>query len=892
MDDSQSSDFLSQSTDIFCNSPAVHTTSMDTVTYESLVLNTKSAFSSVRKEIKKATFSAYFSTLLEDCGTCISQSLDLIADLLSETSIKVSKLTEYMSDTVCLLQLLSDLIKNVIESISMSCSSMKTFPTITGRIIMLVFTHCKDSEAVYGSQLNNVEKQIKDMFRTCHELQLTYLMVLEKHYIFDLTEKEEQDILIQALDINLKIGEIVQSLDVKTMAEQWKAYTMICEKYSCNLMDKRIYSDSTKILCAMITNNINTALEDNQEEKVIVRSLKVSSFTLKILLRVCITFKHAVIKDYDSIMELLLYANTNNEAYLHTMSGKSSQFTSLFNNNVIGPVNCLLGELLYDDKFLQCICNYNIDNIKSEDKLLGLVLVVISAIRSLLQKGGDQLAKLKKHRLINVIYSLLPHCHVWFNMGLQYKCETSSRQYQTYGLYEHLLTHTVTLASMMISEEINILEKRMLEALLSTDCLSAMFTSNLWTVLARMSSRHFLLAQVVSLCKIYQKLEDKDLFMDSPQSIHLSRTLNRLFEIMPNEDKMKIYNMYNIRDEKNMTLWCCLKINSLPNEAQCYAEDIVMEHFKTHIGKLTSNENVHINVVTKSMLLVSTCTPMNRDDEMEALLIKGWTKACPTNMKHAVKDFNKGTLWYYKYVEALVILTESTEQIFNGNSVNFVKVLHIVSSIVHSSCKQLKLLLINILCKLANFETHGENKHVSDSILTQTFSELFDNTDSIVRNKLFNTLREYKCNNLYRIVSNVVNKDEDLKEAWTRFIRCGSTKKYSSIDLREQLQSTSNFVYSHKCIEPVEELRNSEPLSLQKSLSNNFDLIDLDTLFEPEDAEPACKKAKLNINEAEEIISRLETDTLLLSKIKENVFTNEYKNRIKSLCNKLHNIID
>lgn len=64
-----------------------------------------------------------------------------------------------------------------------------------------------------------------------------------------------------ALDINLKIGEMVQSLDVKTMAEQWKAFTMICEKYSSTLMDQNICRDCTKILCNMVTNNIKTALE-------------------------------------------------------------------------------------------------------------------------------------------------------------------------------------------------------------------------------------------------------------------------------------------------------------------------------------------------------------------------------------------------------------------------------------------------------------------------------------------------------------------------------------------------------------------------------------------------------------------------------------------------------
>lgn len=51
------------------------------------------------------------------------------------------------------------------------------------------------SESLYGKNLFYFEHRLKDLFRSCHELQLTYLMVLEKHVVFDLTEKEEQDVL-------------------------------------------------------------------------------------------------------------------------------------------------------------------------------------------------------------------------------------------------------------------------------------------------------------------------------------------------------------------------------------------------------------------------------------------------------------------------------------------------------------------------------------------------------------------------------------------------------------------------------------------------------------------------------------------------------------------------
>lgn len=67
--------------------------------------------------------------------------------------------------------------------------------------------------------------------------------------------------VVTALKINLNIGEVIQSLDVKTMAEQWKAYTVICEKYSSDLRDTDIFQDCSQVLCTLIKDNIETAIE-------------------------------------------------------------------------------------------------------------------------------------------------------------------------------------------------------------------------------------------------------------------------------------------------------------------------------------------------------------------------------------------------------------------------------------------------------------------------------------------------------------------------------------------------------------------------------------------------------------------------------------------------------
>lgn len=53
------------------------------------------------------------------------------------------------------------------------------------------------SEYLYGNHLKIVEKELRDLFRTCHELQQIYLLILEKHFIFDMTEDEQQYILLK-----------------------------------------------------------------------------------------------------------------------------------------------------------------------------------------------------------------------------------------------------------------------------------------------------------------------------------------------------------------------------------------------------------------------------------------------------------------------------------------------------------------------------------------------------------------------------------------------------------------------------------------------------------------------------------------------------------------------
>ncbi|CAG9795773.1 unnamed protein product [Diatraea saccharalis] len=307
MDNSQSTDVFSDLTltNQSCTITASASNAMDMDTYEALINRTKASLCNDISAFFNTSLPDNFTLLLKDCHYCISQALKLLVEI-SESHSSTQKLLHYIEDAVNILNLLCSFIKRIIENFAMSCSTMKTFPTTTGQIIMDIFIHCRNSETIYSIHLTSIQQELKDLFRSCHELQLTYLMVLEKHFIFDLTQKEELDILVKALNINLHIGEVVQTLDVKTLAEQWKAYTMICEKYASHLVDTNICCECIKLLCSMVLNNMNTSLEVEQEEKLIVRSMKVAYFTIKILMRICNIFEQSSTKQYKCIVDMLI----------------------------------------------------------------------------------------------------------------------------------------------------------------------------------------------------------------------------------------------------------------------------------------------------------------------------------------------------------------------------------------------------------------------------------------------------------------------------------------------------------------------------------------------------------------------------------------------------------
>ncbi|CAH0401204.1 unnamed protein product [Chilo suppressalis] len=893
MDNSQSSDvsdYVNQSLTV----PA-ETNTINMNTYETLLNKTKTSLCNDTSTWMDTPICDYFTLLLQDCYLCISQTLKLLDEFVLETDVQAQKLSHFLDNAVDILQLLSSFIKKIIESVSMSCSTMKTFPTTTGQIIVDIFIHCRNSEAVYGDHLASIQQQLKDLFRTCHELQLTYLMVIEKHFIFDHTNKEELLILVEALNINLHIGEVAQTLDIKTMAEQWKAYTMICEKYVNYLMDSSIYYDCTNVLCSMVSSNIIASMEVEQEDKLIMRSMKLTNFMIKILLKVCTIFKHSKSKPYQRIVDLLINLYLHNPSYLETLGGKSQQFTNIMSANVLNPADVLVNELLCDESFIHIIINYKFDERHQDDEVLGYIILMVTLMRLVSQKS-DRIS-FPRREFFTCLFKMMPDCYVWLNIGMKFNIDvTSNSPADSIGLFEYILIHSTCFALSMNNQEYCGLEKIIFEALFRVDSISPLFAANLWIMLTRVTNnKQLLFTQLMFLCQTYLKLGNAPMFSLSPQRVHLERTMTSLFELLDIEDRVRLYKQYNpSMNQNNVSLWAVLKIRNLPVDLQRIVEKDIVEKIKTVFFKSMPFE-CHEKLIglIKVTRLVATCS-CNILEGLEGILLEGWSKACPQNLTFLSDTMDLNTMWFFEYIEALVSLTNSMVYSVYGRSSHVVKILHVISGLIQRGNAELSLLLMNLLCKLAANPIHDENKMEAEKIINKTFKKIIQDGDDLVKRSLFSEIRTYNSKYLELTINSIISGNQTASDVWQQ-CATNNTKTFDYTKLRDELNLICNFKYRHKCLELGSDTKGKDVGFVDKidnSCSSNFDLADIDSLFSGEsDGEPASKRVKLDTEEIDSILDRLERDISLLSCIKENIITEEHKNRIRLLRDKLTGLV-
>lgn len=222
------------------------------------------------------------------------------------------------------------------------------------------------------------------------------------------------------------------------------------------------------------------------------------------------------------------------------------------------------------------------------------------------------------------------------------------------------------------------------------------------------------------------------------------------------------------------------------------------------------------------------------------------------------------------------------------------QVLHVTSNILSSGNLESKLVALPLIFKLALYNNPDNcYKSQMDQLFNEMFKEMFADANFTFKNKLYEIIRSY-CHNMRikDIVSKVVT-DTLLHEQWDYF------RKYHKLpgcrmSWKQQLLVVDATSYSHKCFTSKQTNAIDELHSSDSARCSDNDFAELYTAFslESDTDQPLSKKPKLETDEANLIISRIENDVSALANVKENVSISKYSDRVQQICEKLKNIVD
>lgn len=198
-----------------------------------------------------------------------------------------------------------------------------------------------------------------------------------------------------------------------------------------------------------------------------------------------------------------------------------------------------------------------------------------------------------------------------------------------------------------------------------------------------------------------------------------------------------------------------------------------------------------------------------------------------------------------------------------------------MSTILDSRNAELIYLLFDLFCSLSLHRKEDENQCVIDSIFKDTLKLLLRDVEPSIKLYLLNTLSKYRNHKDFNEIASTMLHEEELKNELKLY--CDLRDKCISTEWQERLTQSRCNEFTHKC--------NQQTLDNRRNIES--DLGD----FTAETDEPPDKKPKLECDEVDSIIERLENDSLILSLMEEITLSDNSKKRIADVIEKLKNIV-
>ncbi|XP_077284310.1 FIGNL1-interacting regulator of recombination and mitosis-like [Arctopsyche grandis] len=600
-----------------------------------------------------------------------------------------------------------------LSCIEVSC--YKHLPKNILNILLSFFVHCKNSETIYSVHFHEIGTVITNLFKKCSQLQYLYFEVVDI-MIFDLIQEDQFSTLLDVLDIIVTIGETVINLDVKTMAEQWKGYIKLSEKYADWIKDKFVHHRATTMLCKTLETYINDLTSNKTcETKDVKRWLKTSNFILKILVKITELFGSHVTRITDHFISCIILIYQNSPLNL-TQSNVKPALVEAMRSHIIVGVDLLLINLLSNDYFRKNYMDAIRQLTNNQSLHFGCLFSTISIIKSL--PHVDDVVRTKwmledSDNIFCLVFDMIDLCKMELLKDIRFELTPLS----SVSFYDYIVIHTSCLA--ISYSNIKVIERKLLESVLNPNIWPALFACDIWPILARYGSLDLCSDQLNYLIEVYEKLHMANCLSNTPQELYISFLIRKLFKLLPKKSKLAVLDVYPIR--KHLNLW---RVIDFCNVGEDHFVIEIINKSSTTIKEFLLNDEItqqEFMTMMQYLKLISTIpfaalSNINKSSKLFLdnildiwhCVILSSKLRCNLSQREATVD---GSQWLIDFILLLINVTISLSHCLKNQA--WITILQILSEYIENANSSIKIGILKLLkacidCKTTDINDNTE----------------------------------------------------------------------------------------------------------------------------------------------------------------------------------------
>ncbi|XP_039279929.1 uncharacterized protein LOC111047574 [Nilaparvata lugens] len=706
-------------------------------------------------------------------------------------------------------------LKHLAKFEKLKYEQVTSLPINIASIVFSSFDHCRSSDIIYGENLSDVTEVLTALFHKTCDVQNNLLTFLTNGVKFHCLFDDELQCLLEVMELLEKCGEVLMTLGIKPLVQQWKGYAQMASTYKEAFQTSLDIAKPVCFLANDLSQRLSKTLhlqESNSEEcKQIMKELKVGAFVLKIIVKLCEQYAGYLGNCHKELTVLLVRLYGISKPFLN-VSETPNEIVDFIERNITVGVGPLITTLLDDRGFIEVIKNINLSTSDNADQShrIGLLLLCVAIMKKLVVNDKETLQIWIKSGVsfIHIIFDLIEQGFGDFELDIKIERTESAGQSD---LYEAIVTHTTAyLLTSTTEQAFTQLEKFLESRIIQRKYWVALMASDIFLILSRFGNSDLKLQQAkyfVSRSVLWPP-ESKH----TPEWIFVSNFTHRLLKLLPSEVADNLLSDYP------PSVWAELGCGSIPGFSAVNVDHACksLQTFLSHHSDSSEPSNFN-NMISELLCLPS----LHTDIDMECLkhktllpaLAKLW-QICDHLLFSNEKQLG---YWFDKFIVDLTSASCNLLILMDNSLLNLI--VRSLQQALKRNCASSKLISIEFLRVLAHIEMKSDNS------LTQIFKsiaclfwKLIEDADPIISSNAVECFEYFANTTLHtRIISMTGQQSSSTQHLITSYLqRSFISDANGIIQIPKSLEYIGNTNAKHKCAVTV-----SKSLVSDRSESNH-----------------------------------------------------------------------